>query len=66
MNVQDYHYVGDSNLKIFINNMNKKAEVKKQSKHSYYGTKLLIHKLKPEHPIWFIKIHAIENLINKI
>jgi hypothetical protein len=38
-NVQDYHNVGELNLKIFTSNMNRKEEVKKLSKLSNYGTK---------------------------
>ena len=46
--------------------MRKKEKEEKLLKQEKYGKQLLTLKLKLELPICSIKIHAIENLINRI
>ena len=57
---------GVNNLKNSIQSMRKKEKEEKLLKQEKYGKQLLTLKLKLELPICSIKIHAIENLINKI
>lgn len=66
MNAQVYMNVGEKSLRNSTLNMKLKVEEERLLKLNGYGIKLLILKLRQEHHICCIKIHAIENRINKI
>ena len=66
MNVQVYQNVGVNNLKNSMKNTKRKVEVGVPLKLKRSGAKLLIHKSKQEHHIWYTKTLAIGNQTNKI
>jgi hypothetical protein len=57
---------GVNNLMFFLQNTNHKEKVEKLSKQDNCGKQLLTLKFKQELHTCFIKMHVIENLINKI
>ncbi len=66
MNALDLPHVGVKNLRGSMKSMSKKVGVEKPSKPDGFGDKSLSLRLRQEHLICFTRMHAIENLINKI
>lgn len=66
MSVRDYQMFGEKNLKNYTLNMRMKEKEEELLKLDNCGRKLLTHKLKQVPHICYIKMHVIENRINKI